>query len=75
MGKMEKVESIDMNKSEILPTRNMMRYPKISASNFRYGRRKSCHKISSYGKNIDKKRPYLYNCQSDNFLFKNISIS
>lgn len=73
-GKMEKVESIDMNKSEILPTRNMMRYPKISASNFRYGRRKSCHKISSYGKNIDKKRPYLYNCQSDNFLFKNISI-
>jgi len=73
-GKMEKFESEDMNKSEILPTRNKMKYPKMSGTPFKFGRRKSCNKIGSIGKNIEKKRPYLYNCQSENFLFKNISL-
>ena len=73
---MEKLESDDMNKSEILPIRNKMKSPKISTSSFKFGRRQSCSRISSrispFGKGIERKRPYLYNCQSENFLFKNI---
>ena len=72
-GKIEKFESQDMNKSEILPIRNKMKSPKISGS-FKFRRRKSCNKLSPFSKNIERKRPYLFNCQSDNFIFKNISL-
>jgi hypothetical protein len=72
-GKIEKFESQDMNKSEIIPIRNKMKSPNISGS-FKFRRRKSCNKLSPFSKNIERKRPYLFNCQSDNFIFKNISL-
>ena len=77
INKVEKNEKVDLNKSEIIPIRNMDKNQRISkglGTSFRFKRRISCQRIPAFN-NFEKKKPHLNSFKSDKNLLNNIIIS